>query len=84
MAVESAEHELEVSRQTLALKQAEVQVARETLARRRMTAPTSGVVTQLHRRSGEWVKPGDVVMRLMRSRSAADRRLRFRGDGGPP
>ncbi|MBL9083740.1 MAG: efflux RND transporter periplasmic adaptor subunit [Planctomycetales bacterium] len=66
LAVESAEHELEVARQTLALKQAEVQVARETLARRRLSAPTSGVVTQLHRRSGEWVKPGDVVLRLMR------------------
>lgn len=66
LAVESAEHELEVARQTLALKQAEVQVARETLARRRLLAPTSGVVTQLHRRPGEWVKPGDVVLRLMR------------------
>jgi len=66
LAVESADRELQTARLTLALKQAEVAVARQVVERRSVRAPLNGLVVQIHRRRGEWVKPGDPVVRLMR------------------
>jgi multidrug efflux pump subunit AcrA (membrane-fusion protein) len=66
LAVESAERELQAARLTLALKQAEVAVAQQVVERRIVRAPLKGLVVQIHRRRGEWVKPGEPVVRLMR------------------
>jgi RND family efflux transporter MFP subunit len=66
LAVEEAEHELQIARQTLHLKQTEVATAKQAVERRRIVSPLNGVVVQVHRRHGEWVKPGDTVLRVMR------------------
>jgi len=67
LAVEEATHELAVAKQTWLLKQAEVAVARQAVERCRITSPLTGVVVQVRRRRGEWVKPGDMVLRVMRT-----------------
>lgn len=66
LAVEEAEHEQAVAKQTSALKRTEVAAAQQVVDRRRIEAPLEGVVVQIHRRLGEWVKPGDPVVRVMR------------------
>jgi macrolide-specific efflux system membrane fusion protein len=66
LAVESAEHEAEIAKQTWQLKKTEVEAAKQVVDRRRITSPLDGVVVEIHRRRGEWVKPGDPVFRLMR------------------
>jgi len=49
-----------------AVSQAEVKAAAENLNRRRITSPLDGVVIDTHRHAGEWVKPGDPVMQIVR------------------
>jgi macrolide-specific efflux system membrane fusion protein len=66
LAVEEAEHELQIARQTWNLKKTEVEAAKQVVDRRRITSPLDGVVVEIHRRRGEWVKPGDPVFRLLR------------------
>ena len=66
LAVEEAEHEMQIAKQTWHLKKTEVDAAKQVLERRRIVSPLDGVVVEIHRRRGEWVKPGDPVFRLMR------------------
>ncbi|MCE9605189.1 MAG: HlyD family efflux transporter periplasmic adaptor subunit [Planctomycetia bacterium] len=66
LSVEEAQHDLQVARQTRDLKQAELAVAQQVVDRRQIMSPLDGVVVQLHRRRGEWVKPGDPVLRVVR------------------
>jgi multidrug efflux pump subunit AcrA (membrane-fusion protein) len=49
-----------------AVSQAEVKAAAENLNRRRIMSPLDGVVIDTHRHAGEWVKPGDPVMHIVR------------------
>jgi macrolide-specific efflux system membrane fusion protein len=64
--VEQAEHDQQVAELTQQLKQSEVDVATRSIERRRVVSPLAGMVVQLNRRRGEWVQPGDVVVRLVR------------------
>ena len=64
--VDQAKHEREITRLTLALKQNEVQQAQRKVARRQVFAPLDGMVVQIHRHPGEWVEPGEKVIRLVR------------------
>jgi macrolide-specific efflux system membrane fusion protein len=48
------------------VKENEYQAAQERVKRHRITAPISGVVVQINRRLGEWVKPGEAVVRILR------------------
>jgi macrolide-specific efflux system membrane fusion protein len=64
--VEQAEHELEVARETALIKENELEAAQEDLRRRRILAPLDGVVVQVNRHAGEWVEPGDAVVRVLR------------------
>jgi multidrug efflux pump subunit AcrA (membrane-fusion protein) len=66
LAVEEAAHDLNVAKQTRDLKAAEQAVAQQVVDRRQITSPLDGVVVQLHFRRGEWVKPGDPVLRVVR------------------
>jgi len=66
LAVEEAAHELTIAKQTRELKQAEQSVAQQVVDRRQIVSPLDGVVVQLHFRRGEWVKPGDPVLRVVR------------------
>jgi len=81
-ASEVAALELAVKRRELELKQAsegaqiaaitqrvkehDVAVAQRDLDRRGIKSPLMGVVVQILRRKGEWVEPGDKVVRILR------------------
>lgn len=56
----------DVARLQADLAEAKVAEAQANLERRRIVAPSPGAVVQLYRRQGEWTKPGDPVLRLLR------------------
>jgi macrolide-specific efflux system membrane fusion protein len=64
--VQQAEHDLAVGQLTAQLKENELQLAINRLKRRQLLAPISGVVVQIKRHRGEWVQPGESVVRLVR------------------
>jgi macrolide-specific efflux system membrane fusion protein len=64
--VEQAEHESRISAITRQVKDNEQQAAQQKLKQHKITAPLSGVVVQVLRHRGEWVKPGEVVVRILR------------------
>jgi len=66
LAVEKAEHELAVARLQQALKKVEADFAAQKVARRSLAAPFPGVVAQVFKHAGEWVEPGDKVLRVIR------------------
>lgn len=64
--IEQAELDLNGAQLTAQLKENELQLAKRQAARRRIVAPVAGVVVQVHRQRGEWVEPGQPVVRLLR------------------
>jgi len=64
--IEQAEHEFEISKKTALVKESEYKIAVDQVDRRQILAPIDGVVVQVNRRPGEWVEPGDQVLRLLR------------------
>lgn len=64
--IEQAEHEFAVAGLTKSVKQIELRAAEAAVARRRIVAPLAGMVVQVARRPGEWVKPGDPVAKILR------------------
>lgn len=48
------------------LKQHDLQLAELSLQRRRITAPITGMVVQWRKHPGEWVEPGQPVVRIIR------------------
>jgi macrolide-specific efflux system membrane fusion protein len=59
--------EQKIAGMTLAANEARLKAAEKSVARRQIIAPRTGVVVKLYRRVGEWVAPGDPVLRLVRS-----------------
>jgi RND family efflux transporter MFP subunit len=66
LAIEQARKQHIVDGYTAEGKQAEVDLADEGLRRRQIAAPIEGVVQKIYAHLGEWVKPGDTVIRLIR------------------
>jgi macrolide-specific efflux system membrane fusion protein len=64
--LDEAQEKHDVAKLTAELADAKVAEAQATLERRRIVAPAGGAVVQLYRRRGEWTKPGDPVLRLLR------------------
>jgi macrolide-specific efflux system membrane fusion protein len=64
--VEQAEHESRIAAFTRQVKENEQQAAQQKLKQHKITAPLSGIVVQVLRHRGEWVKPGEVVVRILR------------------
>ncbi len=64
--IEQAEHVLNVAQMTARLKRNEVETAETKLQRQTICAPIDGVVAQIYRRHGEWVEPGQQVVRILR------------------
>jgi RND family efflux transporter MFP subunit len=62
-----AEEEQTLAKLTQNLKEQELELASYKLALRRIIAPFDGAVAQRYRRVGEWVQPGDKVLRLIRT-----------------
>ncbi len=64
--VEAAAEDQEILRLTAKLKENAVETATNNVAHRRILAPLGGVVVEIKRQRGEWVQPGDVVVRVLR------------------
>jgi RND family efflux transporter MFP subunit len=61
-----ADHEFAIAKLNLDVKQNAHAFALESLSRRALAAPIDGVVVEVNRHQGEWLKPGDSVLRLVR------------------
>lgn len=64
--IEQAEHDLDLARLKRDLAAKSLDTAEADLARHRLVAPFDGVVVDLQRSAGEWVEPGQTVLRLLR------------------
>jgi macrolide-specific efflux system membrane fusion protein len=64
--VEQAEKNLAVAAVNSQMKENELAAATHQLQQCRITAPIAGMVVQLKRHRGEWVEPGQSVMRIVR------------------
>ena len=62
---EQAEHEQNLARMSVRVREAEYELAKYELARREIKAPVSGVVEDVKRVVGDWVRAGDPVVRLI-------------------
>lgn len=63
--VEKAQLEFDVAKLTAKVKEASVEVADDDIQRRQVTSRIEGVVIDVDRRAGEWVNPGDRIMRIV-------------------
>lgn len=66
LAVEKAQHEQAIARLQLDLKKVEAEFTGQNVARREVTTPFPGVVVQVNKHVGDWVQPGDKVLRVVR------------------
>jgi len=64
--IEQAAHELGIAKVTVLVREAELKAAAEDVSRLQITASLDGVVEKVYRRKGEWVQPGEPVMKLLR------------------
>ncbi len=64
--IEQAEHEQKVNIYTAEAKKAAVDAAELSIQRRQIDSPIDGVVVKLYKHVGEWVAPGDPVVRIVR------------------
>jgi len=64
--IEQAEHECSIAAFTQQIKENELKAAQQKVERQKIAAPLTGVVVQITRHRGEWVKPGDTVVRILR------------------
>jgi len=66
LAVRQATHDQELAGIEHTLKEAEVEFASQRVERRKIVAPFDGMVVEVKGRRGEWIQPGDKVIRLIR------------------
>jgi multidrug efflux pump subunit AcrA (membrane-fusion protein) len=64
--IEQAVLEMKIAALTVDDKQVEVDAAEEAIQRRQIKSPQDGIVEQIVPHVGEWVKPGDSVIRIVR------------------
>ncbi|MBI1346954.1 HlyD family efflux transporter periplasmic adaptor subunit [bacterium] len=64
--VEQADIDLAFAKLSRDLKQHDVELAQLSAQRRRITAPITGMVVQWKKHPGEWVEPGQPVVRIIR------------------
>ena len=64
--VEQAEHEYAVAKLMLQAKEGEYRLAQQKAQRHQVPSPLDGIVVQVYRHRGEWVKPGEPVVRILR------------------
>jgi macrolide-specific efflux system membrane fusion protein len=66
LAVDKAKQEQAQAALAQQLTQVELVAAERSVERRRIEAPLAGVVVQVFARRGEWVQPGDKILRIVR------------------
>jgi len=64
--VEEAQHAHQVDEKTMALKNIELDLGKHNVDIRKIAAPINGVVVEVLRHPGEWVEPGEKVLRIVR------------------
>lgn len=64
--VERARHDQEVAKLTEQQRTADLELAQRILDQRRVAAPFQGMVVEVYRQKGEWVEPGERILRLIR------------------
>jgi macrolide-specific efflux system membrane fusion protein len=67
LAREQAELELDAARLTSQLREQEVGIAAQHLENRHVRVPFAGTVVEVYRHVGEWVQPGDPIVRLIQT-----------------
>jgi len=65
LSIDKAIKDQNVDKLTAKVKEAEVEAADLAIQRRQLVAPFDGVVVKVYRHTGEWVSPGDAVMRIV-------------------
>jgi len=63
--LQQAEFEREIALFDTKILERDVQLAEVALARRRIIAPLDGQVVEVHRSGGEWIEPGQALLRLV-------------------
>jgi len=66
LAVRQAKHDQEVAELERDLKRAEYEFATQQIERRKIVAPYDGMVVEVKGRRGEYVQPGDKIIRMIR------------------
>ena len=64
--IEQAQVQRKIDGLTAMTKGAEVEATQKNIERRLVKSPIDGVVVDVNRQVGEWVQPGDVVVRVIR------------------
>ncbi len=64
--IEQSQYELEINAVSVSVRKAELQVADLQIGRREILAPVDGIVVKRYVDEGEWVQPGDNVLRIVR------------------
>ena len=64
--IEQSKIERKIAEYTAAAKSAEVGAAKEAIDHRQIKSPLDGVVVEVIPHEGEWVKPGDTVVQVVR------------------
>lgn len=64
--IEKAKKDRVIAMKEAAVKEGELKAAEIALARRTTTAPFEGEVQELFQKEGQWVNPGDPVLRLVK------------------
>ncbi len=64
--VEQAARDFTVAAFSQQVKGNELEAAQQKSANHQIAAPIKGIVVQIQRHQGEWVKPGDTVLRILR------------------
>ena len=63
--IEQASNQFEISKYQVDVSRAELNAAKLGLSRRVVTSPISGVIVEKYRNEGEWVKPGDPIVKIV-------------------
>jgi multidrug efflux pump subunit AcrA (membrane-fusion protein) len=64
--IEQSNVERRINKLTVETKAAEMDAAEEGIRHRQIKSPLDGIVVQVTPHEGEWVKPGDTIMRIVR------------------
>lgn len=67
--VEKAQLEFDVAKLTAKVKEASVEAADDDIHRRQVRSRVDAEVIEVYRREGEWVNPGDRILRLVRMKT---------------
>jgi macrolide-specific efflux system membrane fusion protein len=64
--IEQAQLDQDLAQTAGELKENDVQLAEHSVVQRQVSAPLAGFVAEIHRQQGEWVQPGETILRILR------------------